>query len=86
MLNDDATNILYFSKCKNDTFVDQSLLHNNACNEESVLYRQAISNSVQKKLKDISNRTCKIILYYICTPKQLKITRFNHIDKIMGPN
>jgi len=42
--------------------IDESLSHNHACTEESILLRQAISNSAKRKgLEDICQRPSKIL-------------------------
>jgi len=42
--------------------IDESLSHNHACNEESILLRQAISNSAKRKgLEDICEKPSKIL-------------------------
>lgn len=62
MLNDVAAykDLVSFFKCKsNIILIDETLLHNHAHNEESILHRQTISNSVKRKrLEDI----CKMVI------------------------
>jgi len=42
--------------------INESSSHNHACNEESILLRQAISNSVKRKgLENICERPSKIL-------------------------
>lgn len=51
-----------FFKCKNNVLINESSSHNHACNEESILLRQVISNSAKRKgLEDICERLSKIL-------------------------